>query len=153
MHAVKAGPAVDIRVDDHDMATGLAFSQFTGYMEVPAGKHCIVVTPTGQGADETLVNSTMNVEDDQAYSVFAVGDAPDVRAVVLTDEREPSSPIQTDAAMRVVNLAPEASAFDVVRSNDQGSSTARGLSATSSSVPVAATQTWMPARRRFKFWP
>lgn len=120
MNASADAPAVDVWLDGHAWARNLGFTMFTGHKVVPAGSHHIAIVPAGQDVNQALVNSTMDVADDQAYTVFAIGKHPDIRAIVLTDEASPSSPVQTDAYLRVVHAVPDAPSVDVLRPNEQG---------------------------------
>jgi hypothetical protein len=120
MHAVPNAPAIDVWLDGSRKVTDLAYGQFTGHLEVPPGNHLITVTPTGESTNQALINSRMDIAADDAYTVMAVGKMPDIRAIVLPDERRPSSPVQTDARLRVINAASDTPAFDVLRPNEQG---------------------------------
>ncbi len=120
MHALPDAPAVDVWLDNQAWARNLGYTGFTGHMVVPAGSHRIAIVPTGQSIEQALVNSTMDVADDQAYTIFAIGRQADMRAIVLTDAATAPSPLQTDAGMRVVHTVPGAPAIDVLRANEQG---------------------------------
>ena len=116
VHASPNAPAVDLYVDDTKVnATALNYPGNTGYLEVESGNRNFKVTPAGAGAGSAVINATVPLEADQAYSVFAVNTLSNIEALVLEDDL--TEPASGKAHVRFVHLSPDAPAVDIAVQN------------------------------------
>ena len=120
MHASPDAPAVDIWLDDQPLLTNVEYSQFNNYVEAPAGNHRVTLTPAGASAEEAVVSAPVNIGDDKSYTVVALGNLAELRAVVLEDERTARTPLSTDARVRIVHAVPGGPNVDILRADRSG---------------------------------
>lgn len=111
VHASPDAPAVDIWVNGERAITNLAFPDGTDYVELPAGEYRIQVTPAGAGADQVVIDATLTLEANQAYTAMAVGEVANIEAIVLMDNS--GVPADGKAHVRVVHSSPDAPAVDI----------------------------------------
>jgi len=110
----EAASAVTVRIDGTDVLTDFMFKDTTDYEAYDAGDHTIEVL---DNTDTVIATSTVTIEEDKYYTSGIIGDADDqpVEIYTLLDE---TTPLDTQAKLRVVHAAPTApavadTAFDV----------------------------------------
>ncbi|HEU5050700.1 MAG TPA: DUF4397 domain-containing protein [Gemmatimonadales bacterium] len=125
IHARSGAPAVDLVVGGESVLDGIAFSQASGFAEVPAGSATLQVRPAAGGA--AIVGATTTFEPGARYTLLFSnsGGASDLRiapdtATGLPLAPPPTSPSDTGAIpgeskvkLRVIHNAADAPPLDV----------------------------------------
>ena len=83
LHASPDAPNVDVLVDDVIVLTNVAFKEFSGYLEVPAGARNIKVNATG--TTTTVIDVTPTLTDGSTYTVVALNVLASIEALLLLD--------------------------------------------------------------------
>lgn len=116
IHASPDAPSVDLYVDDAKVnTTALAYPGNTGYLDVENGNRNFKVTPAGAALSNAVINASVTLEEDKAYSVFAANTVSNIEAVILEDDL--SEPASGKAHVRFVHLSPDAPAVDIAVQN------------------------------------
>ena len=109
-HDAPNGPALNIRADDNLVNLDpLEYTEYTGYLRFYTGNRALKFTP--YNASNTVLDTTVNFVEDKFYSVFAIGDASNLGALVVMDSIPNVS--AGNALIRVVHLSPDAPAVSV----------------------------------------
>lgn len=109
-HAVPDGPGIDIVVDGRVINnTPFEYTDHSGYLNFFTGNRNIRFNVAD--ASNALVDTTFNLENGRAYSLFAVDTLPNVKALLVVDSA--GTPGSGKAMVRFVNLSPDAEAFNV----------------------------------------
>jgi hypothetical protein len=111
VHASPDAPAVDVYVDGAKVLTNVPFFAASDYLDVPAGEHRFQVTPTGQPAEQAVIDASATVEAGKAYTVAAVGKVAEIKPAILADNL--AAPASGKAHVRVVHASPDAPAVDI----------------------------------------
>ncbi len=82
----------------------------TEYARMPAGTNKIKVTAVGT-TPEVSITGEVKAENDKSYSIFAVGQAPNVSPLVLNDNIP--QPSGTSFFVRLVNLVPNSTTAEL----------------------------------------
>jgi hypothetical protein len=110
-------PDLDIAVDDRHLNTyPFEYSDHTGYLRFYTGDRNLKLGP--YGASNIVVDTTVTLEDERAYSIFIVDNFTNASLLVLNDNSE--APASGKAKVRFVNLSPDGEA---VQLKAQGEST------------------------------
>ena len=112
IHASPDAPAVDVVVNDDFMnpvLSGVAFPEFSGYLEVPAGAYNAKVTPEGNPG-VIVIDADLDLDAGEVYSVYASGLLASIAPHVLVDD---DRSIATEAKVRLVHMAPSAGLVDI----------------------------------------
>nr|BBH93271.1 hypothetical protein KTA_14700 [Thermogemmatispora argillosa] len=111
VHASPAAGNVDVFVDGGKLLSNFTFGTVTDYVSVAAGPHRIQVAPAGKGIDAAVINQTVSVDADMAYTVAAIGDsASNLGLQAFVDNNQLSSGM---AKVRVYHLSPNAGPVDI----------------------------------------
>jgi hypothetical protein len=111
VHASPAAGNVDVFVDGGKLLSNFTFGMVTDYVSVAAGPHRIQVAPAGKGIDAAVINETVSVDADMAYTVAAIGDsASNLGLQAFVDSNQLSSGM---AKVRVYHLSPNAGPVDI----------------------------------------
>ena len=114
-HCSPDAPNVDISVDGDIAFEDVAFKTISDYAELPAGSHEVAIAPHGEG--DAVLETTLELEENTNYSVFATGMVDDdLQVTVLTDE--PGVIPEDQAHVRFVHCSPDAPAVDIRVAND-----------------------------------
>lgn len=114
-HASPDAPEFDIIVDGRQInRTPFDYSSYSGYLNFFTGNR--EITFTAYNANNALIDTTFNFQDQKAYSLFAINRLTNIEALLVVDTA--SAPAQGKAMARFVHLSPDAPAFDVV--SDKG---------------------------------
>lgn len=109
-HASPDAPGVDLLVDGIVVnSQALEFPDNTGYLMVNSGTRNFMVNASGTSF--TVIDETMTIGADMNYSIFAIDELSDIRAMVLQDDL--SDPAAGKAHVRFAHLSPDAPAVDI----------------------------------------
>jgi len=109
-HASPDAPGVDLLVDGIMVnSQALNFPDNTGYLTVNAGTRNFMVNASGTSF--TVIDETMTIGAGMNYSVFAVDELNNIRALVLQDNL--NAPAAGKAHVRFAHLSPDAPAVDI----------------------------------------
>jgi hypothetical protein len=110
-HASPDAPSLDLVVDNRPANLGtLDYSDHSGYLNFYTGDRNLKFTPAN--ASSALIDTTFNVADGNAYSVFVINRlSAGLETLIVADST--SAPEEGKAMVRFVNLSPDAPAFDV----------------------------------------
>jgi hypothetical protein len=112
VHAVPAGPSVDVFADDTRVFDGVTFKEVTPYHEVEAERASLTIRTTGAPAGEPIARNSEGLDDGDHYTVFAVPDDDETATLrVVKDDHSPPAPGK--ARLRVVHAARDAGELDV----------------------------------------
>ncbi|MEL7025429.1 MAG: DUF4397 domain-containing protein [Pseudomonadota bacterium] len=112
IHNSPDAPAVDIIVNDdfdNPLVPGLAFPNFTGFVDVPPATYNVKVTPAGD-AGTIVIDADLDLAAGTEYSVYATGLLAEIAPQVLVDERRA---VATQAQLRVLHGSPSAGPVDI----------------------------------------
>ena len=103
-------PDLNIVVDNRQINTyPFEYSDYTGYLRFYIGDRNLQFGPFG--ASNIVVDSTVTLENEKAYSIFVVDDFTDASLLVLNDNSE--APASGKAKIRFVNLSPDGGAVQL----------------------------------------
>ncbi|OYR41268.1 hypothetical protein DJ82_05700 [Halorubrum sp. Ib24] len=108
-HCCPDAPNVDVHVDGEIAFEDVPFETISEYAELPAESHEIAVTPHGD--DEAVLDLTVELEADRAYSALATGMLAEAECTVLSDA--PGDVAADQTHVRFVHASPDAPAVDV----------------------------------------
>ena len=117
-HASPDAPAVDVFVDGQSVLTNVTFFTVSDYLQVQPGTHRFQIAPTGKGAANAVIDTTVDLTSAEEYTVMAVGRLAAIQPLVLSDSSE--TPPAGKALIRVVQAAPEAGTVDIKFANSDG---------------------------------
>ncbi|HEX6893416.1 MAG TPA: DUF4397 domain-containing protein [Chryseolinea sp.] len=100
-------PDLDIVVDNRQINTyPFQYSDHTGYLRFYTGDRNLKLGPFG--ANNIVVDTTITLEDEKAYSIFLVDEFTNAGLLILNDNSE--APESGKAKVRFVNLSPDGEA-------------------------------------------
>lgn len=103
-------PDLNIVVDDRQINTyPFEYSDHTGYLRFYTGDRNLKFGPFG--ASNIVVDTTLTLEDQKAYSIFVVDNFTTAGLLVLSDNSE--APASGKAKVRFVNLSPDGEAIQL----------------------------------------
>jgi len=109
-HTSPDAPGVDLLVDGIVVnSSALEYPDNTGYLMVNSGTRNFKVNASGTSF--TVIDETMTIGADMHYSIFAIDELSDIRALVLQDDL--SAPASGKAHIRFAHLSPDAPAVDI----------------------------------------
>ena len=109
-HAAPDAPSFDIIVDDRVINTWpFDYTSYSGYLNFYTGDRNFRFSSTN--ADNALIDTTFNLADGQAYSLFAIDKVSELEALLVVDSAD--APSEGMAMVRFVHLSPDAPAFDI----------------------------------------
>ncbi|HEU5226658.1 MAG TPA: DUF4397 domain-containing protein [Ktedonobacteraceae bacterium] len=73
IHAAPSAGNVDVFVDGMKLPASIAFGTVTAYAPVPAGAHRIQIAPAGKGAGAAMIDRTVTIAPQTAYTLAALG--------------------------------------------------------------------------------
>jgi hypothetical protein len=108
-HAAPDAPPLDIVVDNNRInSRPFDYASYSGYMNFYTGDRNIRFSATN--ASNALVDTTFNVAEGKAYSLFVIKNVSGLETLVVTDSS--ATPASGKAMVRFVHLAPDAASFD-----------------------------------------
>lgn len=109
-HASPDAPDFDITVDGRVINRyPFEYSSSTGYMNFFTGERKFQFNAVN--ANNALIDTTFNLEENKAYSLFAINRLSDVEALLVVDSA--GTPAEGNAMVRFVHLSPDAPAFNI----------------------------------------
>ncbi|WP_181163808.1 DUF4397 domain-containing protein [Pontibacter mangrovi] len=115
-HGSPDAPAMDVQVNSQVVFNqSLPYSTYTGYVTLNTGSTNFKFTPSN--ASNAYLDTTLNLKQGQAFSLFAINTLDDMELLVVQDSVK--TPADGKAALRVVHLSPDAEAVDVVAIGDK----------------------------------
>lgn len=108
-HCCPDAPNVDVHVDGDPAFEDVPFGEISEYAELSAESHDISVAPHGD--DESVLDITIDLEADNAYSALATGMLADLECTVFGDAPGDIDADQTH--VRFVHASPDAPAVNV----------------------------------------
>ena len=113
-HASPDAPALDITVDNKRLnSEPFDYSDYSGYLNFFTGARDVKFSVVN--AANTLLDTTLSVEEDKAYSIFVINRLSSIEALVIGDSiiTVPAG----KAVVRFVQLSPDAPAIDVTENS------------------------------------
>jgi hypothetical protein len=108
-HASPDAPDLDIIVDDRRINNNpFDYADYTGYLPFYTGSRNLRFGPNG--AHNIVVDTTLELTDQKAYSIFVVDNYQHAEVLVTEDEGDPS---EGEAMVRFLNLSPDAPPLDL----------------------------------------
>ena len=115
-HASPDAPDFDIFVDGRVINQNpFDYSSYSGYLNFFTGDREIRFA--AYNADNALIDTTFNFENQKAYSLFAIDRLDKIEALLVVDSA--GSPAAGKAMVRFVHLAPDAASFDVYTADSE----------------------------------
>jgi len=111
MHDSPDGPNVDVFVDGKLVFENVAYSTTTNYQSVAPGQHRVQVAPTGKSADDSVIDTTVDLRSGKPYTVLALDKLKNIKAQLLPDTSK--VPEQGHARVRIINAAADLGPLDV----------------------------------------
>jgi hypothetical protein len=124
-HAAPDAPQLDVIVDDRKINFNpLSYSDHSGYLNFYTGDRTVKFTSSG--AVNTLVDTVLNVEDGNAYSIFVINQLSNLETLVVRDSA--ATPSSGKAMIRFVQLSPDSPELTVTNTNAAGANLFEGVS-------------------------
>ena len=109
LHASPDAPKVDVKVNDADVLTDVAFGTISDYLPVDAGTYNVKVCAAG--TDTCVIDADLTFADGSKTTVAATNLLASIQAQVLTDT---AAPVADQAQVRVVHFSADTPAVDVL---------------------------------------
>jgi hypothetical protein len=119
VHAAPDAPAIDVYVNDAQIAKGLDFGTATEYTAIPSGgDRGLRVVPSGSPIEDATLDESLDFDPGQAYEILVTG-AGDTLALTITGTDLRPLPAG-QARLRLIHASPDAGAIDLgVKGQDQ----------------------------------
>jgi hypothetical protein len=108
-HCCPDAPNVDIHVDGSPAFESVAFGDVSDYATLTAGEHAVRVVPSDGG--DAVIDTTVTLDEDTAYTVLATGMLADIEPTVFVDE--PGEVPSNMAHVRFIHASPDAPAVSI----------------------------------------
>lgn len=109
-------PDLDIEVDGRQInAYPFEYTDYTGYLRFYTGERTLRFGPYASSSIE--IDTTVDFEANQLYSVFVVDEFEDAGVVVTHDNAD--TPAKGKAKIRVINLSPDAGDVDLIANGSE----------------------------------
>ena len=112
LHASPDAPEVDVLVDGLVVAEGLSFGISTEFAPLTDGEHQVQVVPAGEDAAAAVLDETIDVDSDHAYTVAVANRLNELELVTIESNIESLSD-SSQSRVRVVNLSPDSGEMDM----------------------------------------
>jgi Domain of unknown function (DUF4397) len=109
LHGSPDAPAVDVKVNDADVLTDVAFGTISDYLPVDAGTYNIKVCAAG--TETCVIEADLTFADGSKTTVAATNLLAEIEAQVLSDIAAPNA---DEAQVRVVHFSADTPAVDVL---------------------------------------
>jgi len=126
VHASPDTPAIEVLIDGQKTLSALQFTEATAYISVPSGRHQIVVlSATAGSGGKAFIDTSVDLQDGQAYTVVAADRLANIEPVVLVDDLTRLA--ATQAYVRLVHASPDAPPVADVAVSDGGPTVFRSV--------------------------
>ena len=103
-HTSPDGPNLDILVDNEKINNvPFEYGKYTEYLRFSSGIRNLKLRPFGGGA--TVIDTTITLEPDAAFSLFLIDDFDNASVMLLFDD--PEVPAEGNSRVRFINLSPD----------------------------------------------
>ena len=107
VHASPDAPAIEVYLDGQRVLAALTFAAASPYVTVPAGMHRLRATAAGTASgDKGLIDTMIDLQSGQAYTVVAADTAAKMVSVVVPDRM--ALPDADKTAVRLFHASPDA---------------------------------------------
>jgi len=110
LHASPGSPAVDVLIDGQPFSQNLAFGTATDYAPLAEGKYKLQIVPTGQPADNAVVDKEIDLDSGKAYILAIKNPLKDIDTDLIEVDLDAVSPDK--ARIRAIQLSPDAGKVD-----------------------------------------
>jgi hypothetical protein len=114
VHGLADGGPVDLTIDGGAAFFGAGFASRSDPIRLPAGRHELRFTPTGEASGTSLIQGEIEVEPDVPLIVALLGTTSEPRLFAYRVDRSPLA--AEDARVRVIHGAADAGGVDVALS-------------------------------------
>jgi hypothetical protein len=108
LHNIAQGPDVDVYVNSKKVVPCLSYKKDTGYLQLPCGKYCLTVKPSG--TNDVLVKANVTLDSMTYYTVVAHGsvceECKPPELLVLVDNTE--CPVPGNSHVRLAHASADA---------------------------------------------
>lgn len=118
VHASPDAPAVDVFVNGNAVLEGVPFTGVSDYLELEPGDYDVALAPAGAGVEAAVLEATLPVEADTAYTVAATDTLDSIQVEVFEDDRDPFPP--SEERIRAIHLSPDAPDVDIALTDGPG---------------------------------
>ena len=108
VHAAPAAPNVDVYVDGTKLLPAFAFGTVTDYVMIAAGSHKIDIVGVNAPITPAVIEQTVTVEANKAYTVAAIGNSSPAVTPALVAFVDDNSVSNNTAKVRVYHLSDNA---------------------------------------------
>lgn len=112
LHASPDAPAIDVLVDGLLVAENISFETATEFVPLSEGEHQIQVVPTGEDAAAAVLDESIDVDSNEAYTV-AVANRLNELQLVSVQSNTSTLDDSSQSRVRLVNLSPDAGEVDL----------------------------------------
>ncbi|MCA9670221.1 MAG: DUF4397 domain-containing protein [Myxococcales bacterium] len=116
VHGSFDGPPVNVIVDGNQMASKLPYAAASPYMPIAAGPHNLQVEAGGK----ILLSTMLQMVPGTAYTVYAVGSAQNISALISKEPNAQTSSTLPTASARLIHAAPDAPNVDIKLDSGNG---------------------------------
>lgn len=109
VHLSPDAPAVDVLVNGDRALSGVEYTDASGYLTVDAGSNRVQVNAAGTST--TVIDATLDLDEDGDYTVIATDFLADITPIVLEDDN--TAPASGNVKVRLVHGAPSAPTVDI----------------------------------------
>lgn len=109
VHLSPDAPNVDILVRGDQVASDVAYEEYTDYLTIPSGATQILVQPVGTNVN--AIDASPDLDENTDYTVLAGNFVAQIEPILLTDDNQ--APTAGNVKVRIVHGAPSAPAVDV----------------------------------------
>lgn len=119
VHAAPDAPAIDVYVNDAQIAKGLDFGTATEYTPVPSGSgRGLRVVPSGSPIEDATLDKSLDFDPGQAYEILVTGAGDNLDLTITGIDLRPLPAGQ--ARIRLIHASPDAGSIDLgVKGQDQ----------------------------------
>jgi len=111
MHDSPDAPNVDVYVDGNPVFENVAYATTSSYKALASGQHRVQVTPVGKSADDSLIDTTVDLSQNKPYTVLALDKLSAIKEQLLPDTSK--GPQSGHARVRIINAAVDLGAVDI----------------------------------------
>jgi hypothetical protein len=111
MHDSPDGPNVDVFVDGAPVFENIPYSTTTDYHTLAPGQHRVQIASAGKSADDSLIDTTVDLTRGKPYTVIALGKLTEIKARLLADTSK--APPAGHTRVRIIHAATDIGSVDI----------------------------------------